>query len=361
MTTIGGRGLEHCILYCRAGFEKECCAEISARAAALGIQGYLKQDAGAGFVLFSDINGGESSILLGKIPFSSLIFSRQMIGAFERITGLPKGDRISPIIAALKTNNITVGGVVVETADTEASKPILPFCKSFLPHVEKALRREGILTDSAEAALRLHLFFLTSDSVYAGISSVDNASPWHMGIPRLKFPSLAPSRSTLKLEEAILVFLTDQQRKKILRPGLSAVDLGASPGGWTYQLVSRGIKVTAVDNGPLSPAVLESGLVNHVRADGFGFVPSKPADWMVCDIVEQPARIARLVGQWMARGWCRRSIFNLKLPMKKRYEEIERCTALLWEQLPKNRSRYRLRFKHLYHDREEVTGFVTVL
>jgi 23S rRNA (cytidine2498-2'-O)-methyltransferase len=52
---------------------------------------------------------------------------------------------------------------------------------------------------------------------------------------------------------------------------------------------------------------------------------------MVCDMVESPSRIARLAARWIAEGWCAQTIFNLKLPMKKRYEEVERCRGLVDE------------------------------
>jgi 23S rRNA (cytidine2498-2'-O)-methyltransferase len=114
--------------------------------------------------------------------------------------------------------------------------------------------------------------------------------------------------------------------------------------------------VTAVDNAALAPALLDSGLVHHVRADGFRYTPRKPVDWMVCDMVEQPNRVARLAAQWLASGWCRQAIFNLKLPMKKRYEEVQRCLAIVHEALAG--MNYLLRCKQLYHDREEVTVYV---
>lgn len=38
--------------------------------------------------------------------------------------------------------------------------------------------------------------------------------------------------------------------------------------------------------------------------------------WMVCDMVEKPAKVAALMAQWLVNGWCRETIFNLKLPMK---------------------------------------------
>jgi 23S rRNA (cytidine2498-2'-O)-methyltransferase len=134
------------------------------------------------------------------------------------------------------------------------------------------------------------------------------------------------------------------------------VDLGASPGGWTWQLVQLGLMVTAVDNGAIDPRLLETGQVKHRRDDGFHFRPTEPADWMVCDMVESPSKIARLAARWIAEGWCRETIFNLKLPMKKRWEEVERCRSLIDEGL--GGGGYYLRVKHLYHDREEVTAYL---
>lgn len=180
-----------------------------------------------------------------------------------------------------------------------------------------------------------------------------------MGIPRLKCPPNAPSRSAMKLEEAWHVFLTSKQREETLRPRMRAVDLGAAPGGWTWQLVRRGIQVIAVDNGAIAPMVMESGLVKHQTLDAFGYAPPYPVDWMVCDIVEQPRRIAQLAAQWIAKKWCQHCIFNLKLPMKKRYDEIQLCKALILAILDKKKTPYELAFKQLYHDREEVTGYLS--
>ncbi|HWT53550.1 MAG TPA: hypothetical protein VN066_02000, partial [Rhodocyclaceae bacterium] len=88
----------------------------------------------------------------------------------------------------------------------------------------------------------------------------------------------------------------------------------------------------------------------------FRYQPKKPVDWMVCDMVEQPRRVAELVARWLAQGWCRRTIFNLKLPMKKRYEEVELCRSLIEARLDAARMPHTLAFRQLYHDREEVTG-----
>jgi len=177
-----------------------------------------------------------------------------------------------------------------------------------------------------------------------------------MGIARLRMPSTAPSRSTLKLAEALMHFLGDEEATRRLTPGMSAVDLGASPGGWTWQLVRRGLFVTAVDNGPMDAALLETGQVKHRRADAFGFRPPEPVDWMVCDVVESPSRVASLAAKWVAGGWCREAIFNLKLPMKKRWEETGRAREIVDEAF--GGRPYRLALKQLYHDREEITAWL---
>jgi len=114
--------------------------------------------------------------------------------------------------------------------------------------------------------------------------------------------------------------------------------------------------VTAVDNGPMDAALLETGQVKHRREDGFRFRPAEPVDWMVCDMVESPSRVSALAARWVAQGWCREAIFNLKLPMKKRWEEVARARGIVEEAFAG--APLRLRMKHLYHDREEITAWL---
>lgn len=344
------------ILYCRAGFEGECAAEVQEHAAALGVAGYCRATARSAYVEFNPYEGAALD-LLQRLPFDALIFARQMFAA-RRVDDLPLTDRIGPLLAAL--GDVLVGEVWVETADTNAAKELQVLCRKLAPPLQAELMRRNCLREGHSGLPRLHIFFLSSSSAYIGISAPENASPWYMGIPRLKFPAGAPSRSTLKLDEALLTFLTVEERERRLRPGMHAVDLGAAPGGWTWQLVQRHLRVVAVDNGPMDAQLMDSGVVEHRREDGFRYRPLKPVDWMVCDMVEQPARIARLVAEWLAQGWCRECIFNLKLPMKKRYQEIQHCAALIEERLLPTGLRYTLRFKQLYHDREEVTGHIRI-
>ncbi len=343
------------LLYCRPGFEKECAAEIQGKAQRLDVLGYAKAKPDSGFVLFTPYEEAGMEVLHKELQFADLCFARQIVAVLPLINTLPVDDRISPLLEVAAALSRQFSDVWLETADTNEAKELSVFVRKFQGPITRAMVDSG-LASMKQNAPRLHLFFINSTTVYVGLSRPGNSSPWPMGIPRLKFPRSAPSRSTLKLEEAFLFFLGEDP--KSLQPGMKAVDLGAAPGGWTWQLVKRSIRVIAVDNGPMDQALMDSGLVEHLRADGFRYLPPKPVDWLVCDMVEQPSRIAALVARWIAEGDCRQAMFNLKLPMKKRYEELKRCRDTIETTLDDAEVPFRLAFKQLYHDREEVTGYL---
>ncbi|MHB8679467.1 MAG: 23S rRNA (cytidine(2498)-2'-O)-methyltransferase RlmM [Rudaea sp.] len=326
------------VLYCRAGFESECAQEAAALGA--GETGFARD---SGFVVC------RTAIHAQNLDWRDLIFARQALPVFAHLRDLPRGDRLTPILAALAPRGEPFNDVWVEAPDTNAGKQLAAFCKSFNNALVSALKKQLRLDSSAPH--RLHAFFPHGDEVYLCAADPDACAPWPQGIPRLKFPRDAPSRSTLKLEEALLTLLGESERARWLKPGMTAVDLGATPGGWTYQLVRRSLRVTAIDNGPMDRALLDSGLVTHRREDGFRYRPPKPVDWLVCDMVEQPRRVAELAARWLEHGWCRHALFNLKLPMKKRFDEAQQCLARV-------RTVARdVRAKQLYHDREEITVF----
>ena len=69
-------------------------------------------------------------------------------------------------------------------------------------------------------------------------------------------------------------------------------------------------------------------------------------------------RIAELVARWIAEGMARYAIFNLKLPMKKRDDEVSRCAAIVSSRLDGAGVAHDFALRQLYHDREEVTGCI---
>ncbi len=346
------------LLYCRPGFEQDCAQEALRQARQQKPVIVAEQPAiiaESGYVVVA-LNEQQPS-------YRELIFARQLIRLHQSIATLPERDRLSPILDAIAALPGTFGTLWLEAPDTNDGKLLAAFMRRFQPLLETALRGEGRLQDDPHGT-RLHIFFTGKNSVLIGCSDPHNSADAIMGIVRQSMPAEAPSRSTMKLAEAIAVFMDRSEQMRLLRQGMHAVDLGAAPGGWTWQLVKRGIRVTAVDNGPMKGALenhplVQHPLVQHLRQDGFKYAPRKAVDWLVCDMVEKPSRVAALIASWFAAGWCKHAIFNLKLPMKQRLAALDSALGGIRQRLDEEGISYRMMAKQLYHDREEVTVFLT--
>lgn len=339
------------LCYCRAGFEPELAGELTDRAAEAELGVYARTERGSGHVL---LLGDDAAAMSRALPFRKLIFARQKLRLLTELSGLDPKDRITPMMEALAGAG-RHGELVVETPDTDEAKPLAGLARALGNALRPALRQRGFLSAQDDARLpRLHVCLLAGDHLLLAQGDTNDSSPWPMGVPRLRMLHDAPSRSALKLDEAILTLLDPNERDTLLREGMWAADLGAAPGGWSWILARRQIRVYAIDNGPLAETAMATGLIEHLRADGFSWQPPRMLDWMVCDMVEQPRRVASRMAEWFANGWCRRAIFNLKLPMKKRWQETRLCLDLFEQQAGRPLT---VRAKQLYHDREEITVY----
>jgi 23S rRNA (cytidine2498-2'-O)-methyltransferase len=326
------------LVYCRPGFERDCAEETQAKPVeVIENSGYL--------------------VLQGKakLAYDQLAFARQLLTLHGEVNDLPERDRLAPLLTALPATQEKFGALYLEVPDTNEGKTLSGFTKRFQPLMEEAL---GERLQDDPALPRLHVFFPDEHRALIATSNPHNSSSALNGIHRVSMSPDAPSRSYLKLAEAFDVFLDGKEQAQWLKPGMSAVDLGAAPGGWTWQLVQRGLKVTAVDNGPLKGAAAGHPNIRHLRHDGFRFRPQRPVDWLVCDMVEQPQRVAALIAEWFLGGHTKRAIFNLKLPMKKRVAALREALDNMHKMLNAKGIAHQLRVKQLYHDREEVTVFL---
>lgn len=326
------------LVYCRPGFERDCLEETQAQ--------LIEGETNSGFL-----------VLQGKpkLDYRQLTFARQLIQLKSEIQALPERDRLTPLLAALPSEPACFGTIWLETPDTNDGKELSGFTRRFQPLLETALNESGRLQNNDQNLPRLHIFFPDKQRALIGISYSQSSANVPMGIVRMKMPHDAPSRSYLKLGEALEVLLNPREQTDWLKTGMTAVDLGAAPGGWTWQLVQHGLKVIAVDNGPMKGVAASHPNIKHLRKDGFRFRPDKPIDWVVCDMVEQPQRVAELMADWIINGHAQRAIFNLKLPMKKRTTALNESLAKIRSLLAARGIKHRLQAKQLYHDREEVT------
>jgi 23S rRNA (cytidine2498-2'-O)-methyltransferase len=149
-----------------------------------------------------------------------------------------------------------------------------------------------------------------------------------------------PNRAYLKLWEALVRLGHWPQ------PGERCLDLGASPGGWTWVLARLGANVVAVDKAPLDPRIAAMPGVEWRGESAFALEPESvgPVDWLFSDIVCYPARLLRLVERWRASGLAKRFVCTIKFQGETDHESSAALVAL-----PK------ARVVHLHHNKHELT------
>lgn len=134
-----------------------------------------------------------------------------------------------------------------------------------------------------------------------------------------------PNRAYLKLWEAL--FLSGEYPKS----GDQVLDLGASPGGWTYVIQSLGASVTAVDKAALDPKIAQLPGVTCLQQSAFALEPAtldKVYDLVLSDIACYPDRAYALIMKWIASGKAKRLIFTIKLQGKTDLETIRQFQAI---------------------------------
>ncbi|KAA1174945.1 23S rRNA (cytidine(2498)-2'-O)-methyltransferase RlmM [Marinobacter salinexigens] len=354
--------MEQILAFCRPGFETEAGRELTDVAGGQGLFGYFEPQKGQGLVWFTLTPPASSDALMKRVHLENLVFVRDWFVVLGQFT-LPDQDRVGAVIEALSDVERDIprcARLEVRLPENNGDGDLGKFSRKWVSPLSRSLRNAGfLLADQDELAdARLEILLPDFSSMVIGFSLVKNRARYVSGIPRLRLPASAPSRSASKLEEAWKVFLPPERELEYLGGGKKAADLGAAPGGWTWQLVRQGMMVTAVDNGPMNEELMASGQVEHVQADGYAWRPKRSIDWMVCDIVDQPRKTAKMAVDWIANGHCRFTIFNLKLPMKKRYDEWLICRDIIHSGLVEAGVVFQLKARHLYHDREEITCFI---
>lgn len=121
-------------------------------------------------------------------------------------------------------------------------------------------------------------------------------------------PHGPPSRAYLKLWEALTLLGT--------RPGPTSkcLEIGASPGGWTWVLAKLGAQVLAVDRSPLDPLVAAMPGIRFQAGNAFACLPEKigPVDWIFSDVACYPEKLLEWVHLWLQSGHSPHFVCTLK-------------------------------------------------
>ena len=146
-----------------------------------------------------------------------------------------------------------------------------------------------------------------------------------------------PSRAYLKLWEAFTRMGTWPQ------PGEACIDLGASPGGWTWAAAQLGARVKAIDRAPLDPAVAAMPGVAWSQGNAFAVEP-EPVDWLLSDVIAYPAPLLDLVRRWIAAGVAGKVVCTIKLQGATDHAAIEAFAGIAGGTV-----------MHLAHNKHELT------
>lgn len=149
-----------------------------------------------------------------------------------------------------------------------------------------------------------------------------------------------PSRAYLKLFEALTLL------GRTPSAGQRCLEIGASPGGWTWVLGTLGAKVLAVDRAPLAPNVARLRNVEVQQGNAFTATPDVvgPVAWLFSDVICYPEKLYRYVNTWLEAGACDHFVCTLKFQGKDHYGAIEQFAAVPGS-----------RVVHLFHNRHELT------
>ncbi len=169
------------------------------------------------------------------------------------------------------------------------------------------------------------------------IAASDTSSWVPQGEPTFDESSEAPSRAYLKLWEWFTIEGIHP------REGETCLDLGASPGGWTWVLANLGAQVTSIDKADLAPHVATMPNVTLRRADAFKMKPEK-LDWLFSDVICEPRRLLQLVHEWRDSGLCRNFVCTIKFKGETDFKVLREFL-----EIPGSHAR------HLFHNKHEVT------
>ncbi len=152
------------------------------------------------------------------------------------------------------------------------------------------------------------------------LASAKTSSALPLGLATFEEDKSIPSRAYLKLWELFTVHETPPPAKS------RVLDLGSSPGGWTWVLSELDLEVLSVDKAPLDERLLKRKNVQVIKKDAFTLSPQDVGaiDVLFSDIICEPKKLLELVQLWITSGLCRKLICSIKFKGPTDFEIIQK-------------------------------------
>lgn len=222
--------------------------------------------------------------------------------------------------------------------------------------IEKAGLSEKLDRDIDRKAERnellLHLIAVEPGEIWLGLSNATETDDrFSHGNPNVALPEAAPSRAYLKIEEAIRLFELD------FKSGETVVEVGSAPGGASFAMLERGLRVFGIDPGEMHESIRKHASFKHLKTP-VSQVDEKSlpemAHWLVLDMNVAPqaalSAITPLVLRY--RATLKGLVLTLKLNESEFVRDIESFKTKIstlgfkqtirTRQLPSNRQEFAL-------------------
>lgn len=316
------------------------------------------------FLVTSQLNWDDFAAIVGQEPpiFARHLFPVQATVLLtktetdldklaEAVEQLPRLDELS------EDTPFSVQARLFEEVEGQAlSYAYTPF--AIKERLVEVIRQKTGAVENIREPLEILSVVASQGNAYLGLSPAElNLSGWGGGMRRFAKRDEQISRAELKLQEALEVFEVE------LPTDGEALDLGASPGGWTRLLLEAGLKVTAIDPADLDPRLQKyEGKLTHFQGHAERFLENALADKsrlgayavLVSDVRMDANMAAHLMVSYaplLRRDGL--AITTLKLPHEsaklKPSHLVEQALAILRKTYPN------LRARQLFHNRSEIT------
>ncbi|MEO5971416.1 MAG: SAM-dependent methyltransferase [Bdellovibrionia bacterium] len=202
----------------------------------------------------------------------------------------------------------------------------------------------------------LDLVALDKESLWMGahMHSVIH-SPWPGGAFPISLPDDSPSRAYLKLEESLN--WAGQWAGSPTRAGDTAVEIGSAPGGASFALLQRGLRVVGIDPAEMDPKILRNPNFLHFQRP----VASIPREelpesiqWLLLDMNVEPRISLFAVDRLVSR--MKDSVLGVILTIKlNRWEIADEIPMMLAH--VREMGMVRVKAAQLSHHRQEIVIF----
>lgn len=177
------------------------------------------------------------------------------------------------------------------------------------------------------------------------ICSTETTSPYPLGkIEFIENREIPPSRAYLKLWEFFTVHYPPPAQ------GTKVIDMGSSPGGWSWVLSQLKLDVISVDKAPLEPHIAKIPNITFLQESAFALDPKRMIEvkWFFSDIICYPERLLTFVKKWMNESAVDHVVCTIKFQGEADFTVIDQFL-----QIPNSK------IVHLYHNKHELMWWCT--